>query len=281
MSQIKQISRISHHTLTTTGATNFTIPSTEDFTVPNAWVSTDLALSELGVLEGHDKLFIRIDDGIFQIPLSTSTGTTALNLWSAGTGTNTVVLSGSNPLIKSGARSVIAGKNNSSSGENGLVIGETNVLTGNNSAILGGIGITGSSNNTAYVPTLNINTTPAAGSSSDRVLVRSTGGTVNSVLQTSFASLEAFDEVTASGYTATTSATTIFVDSSSNNVTVTLPDATLNGGRKYTVKSTANSAYTVTLGTSLAQTIDNSLTAVLSYLDAVTVVSDGKSWWIV
>ena len=226
MSIIKQFSRISHHTLTATGATNFTVPPSEDFTT-SGWTSNDLALSEFGVLEGHDQLFIRIDDGIFQVPLSTSTGSTGAFLWSAGTGANTAVLSGTNPADSSGNGNIIGGYTNSISGNGNivggytnsisgdlsLVVGETNVstvdngfitgenntsnlktvlisgsgnlLTCNASAILGGTGITGTSNNTAYVANLNIDSTPAAGDATQDILVRSTGGTINAIAQTS------------------------------------------------------------------------------------------------
>jgi hypothetical protein len=73
---INQYSRISHHTITTTGSTLFSVPTTEDFST-GTWTSTDLALSEFGVKEGTDQLFIRIDDDIFQIPLVTMTGATS------------------------------------------------------------------------------------------------------------------------------------------------------------------------------------------------------------
>lgn len=76
MGLINQYSRISHHTLTTTGATQFSVPATEDFS-NGTWTSSDLALSEFGVKEGTDQLFIRIGDGIFQVPLTTSTGSTS------------------------------------------------------------------------------------------------------------------------------------------------------------------------------------------------------------
>ena len=69
-------SRIKHHTISATGTTIFTIPPSEDFT-DGTWVSTDLVNSEFGVKSSTDQLFIRIDDGIFQIPLVTSTGSTS------------------------------------------------------------------------------------------------------------------------------------------------------------------------------------------------------------
>lgn len=66
MSIKTQYSRISHHT--TTDGSNFTVPSSEDFT-DGTWTASDLALSEIGVKEDTDQVFIRIDDEIFEFAL--------------------------------------------------------------------------------------------------------------------------------------------------------------------------------------------------------------------
>ena len=65
MAIINQYSRISHHTLSSTGAT-FTVPSTEDFTT-GSWLTTDLALSEIGVDEGGQKIYMRVGNTIKEI----------------------------------------------------------------------------------------------------------------------------------------------------------------------------------------------------------------------
>ena len=93
--------------------------------------------------------------------------------------------------------------------------------------------------------------------------------------------IEGIVEVT-TDYSAATSATTIFVDSSSNDVTVYLPDATLTSGKKFTVKNVSNSDYVVTLSANLySQNIDDASTEGVSYLDAITVISNGANWWII
>ena len=62
MSIIKQYSRLSHHTVSTTGSA-FTIPSgsIEDFT-GGTWEITDLVKSEIGVNEMTGLVSIRIGD---------------------------------------------------------------------------------------------------------------------------------------------------------------------------------------------------------------------------
>jgi len=62
---INQYSRISHHTLTTTGTTAFSVPLSEDFS-DGSWTPTDLALSEIGVKEGTDQAFLRIGNTIHE-----------------------------------------------------------------------------------------------------------------------------------------------------------------------------------------------------------------------
>jgi hypothetical protein len=63
---IKQFSRISHHTVTT-GVT-FSVPSNEDPT-GGTWAISDLALSEIGVDELNNKVYIRIGSNINEIGL--------------------------------------------------------------------------------------------------------------------------------------------------------------------------------------------------------------------
>ena len=79
MSLITQYSRISHHTITPSGTT-FTVPSQEDFTSSTSpWTTTDLALSEFGVNEADNKLYVRIGTHINEVFLNgnelTFTGT--------------------------------------------------------------------------------------------------------------------------------------------------------------------------------------------------------------
>jgi len=75
MSLKTQYSRLKHHTLTNEITSPpvspeivFTVPLQEDLT-NGTWLPTDLALSEIGVLEGTKQAFIRIDDEILEISL--------------------------------------------------------------------------------------------------------------------------------------------------------------------------------------------------------------------
>lgn len=75
MGLIKAFSRLSHHTLTTPGLT-FSVPLQEDFTIQGttmSWTSTDLCLSEIGVNEADQKVFIRIGGTVSQL-INSNTG---------------------------------------------------------------------------------------------------------------------------------------------------------------------------------------------------------------
>jgi len=80
MPLIKQYSRISHHTITTsglTGSTIFTVPSTEDLS-SGTWTVNDLALSEIGVAESLGRVFIRVGNNIKEFNLGTGGTSTAI-----------------------------------------------------------------------------------------------------------------------------------------------------------------------------------------------------------
>ena len=72
MAIIQQNSRISHHTITTP-STGFTVPVQEDFTT-GTWSSSDLCLSEFGVNEADQKLYMRIGNTVKQIQFVGATG---------------------------------------------------------------------------------------------------------------------------------------------------------------------------------------------------------------
>jgi hypothetical protein len=65
MAKITQYSRISHHTIagSASAGLTFSVPAQEDFT-DGTWTPYDLALSEIGVNEQDERVFIRIDDEI-------------------------------------------------------------------------------------------------------------------------------------------------------------------------------------------------------------------------
>lgn len=80
MAIIQQNSRISHHTLTSIGAT-FSVPSQEDFTSKTSpWTPNDLCLSEIGVNEGDGRVYIRIGNGIKEFDFKGPTGSGGENL---------------------------------------------------------------------------------------------------------------------------------------------------------------------------------------------------------
>ena len=81
----EQYSRISHHTISLTGTTGtpFTVPATEDFT-NGSWTPFDLALSEIGVDEFQEKVFIRVGNDIKQICTDCASGATGTGTTSSG-----------------------------------------------------------------------------------------------------------------------------------------------------------------------------------------------------
>jgi hypothetical protein len=83
----------------------------------------------------------------------------------------------------------------------------------------------------------------------------------------------------------TTSATlpltieTAFADATAGSITLTLPDAVANKGKKFTVTKTDDSNnYLVTLSAATGQLIGPRLTTVLTGVDSVTVQSNGVKW---
>ena len=145
----KQHSRISHHTVTTSGSA-FTIPSgsIEDFTL-GTWDITDLALSEIGVNEGDGTVAIRVGSEIKEFVMSGSisggisavvddtspqlggdlnlngqdiTGTGNISINTTSTATPILLLTATND--SSDASPIIDLKRNSSSPSNGDYLGQ-------------------------------------------------------------------------------------------------------------------------------------------------------------
>lgn len=70
-------------------------------------------------------------------------------------------------------------------------------------------------------------------------------------------------------------------DITSNNVTVTLPDATIGNGIEVGVKVAGVATNTLTIATVSSQTIDNSNTKALTTDNAsMIVISNGSNWYI-
>ena len=74
----------------------------------------------------------------------------------------------------------------------------------------------------------------------------------------------------------------LLCDASSNSVTVNLPSASDSINTVYYVKKIDSSGNTVTIDGNSNETIDGSLTQVISVqYDSLTVVSDGSNWHII
>jgi hypothetical protein len=74
---------------------------------------------------------------------------------------------------------------------------------------------------------------------------------------------------------------TLLVTCSTADITITLPDATLNRGRLYNIKKVDQTAYSVLLVPDGSQTIDGELTGEIDTPnDNLTIQSDGSNWRI-
>jgi hypothetical protein len=87
--------------------------------------------------------------------------------------------------------------------------------------------------------------------------------------------------VKTSAYIITPADEVILANASGGSFAVTLPTA-VGSARAFSVKKTDASASTVTVNTTLGQTIDGGTTAVLRVqYESITVVSDGANWFII
>jgi hypothetical protein len=114
----EQYSRISHHTSSITGTTGipFTVPATEDFT-NGSWTPFDLALSEIGVDEFQEKVFIRVGNNIKEFNLG-SGSTSGSTLWEIGSsGTDSIKAINSTGLDATGDYALAIGSATTASGD--------------------------------------------------------------------------------------------------------------------------------------------------------------------
>lgn len=96
---------------------------------------------------------------------------------------------------------------------------------------------------------------------------------------TSFNGVQQAITTKTANYTVTSNDYTVLVDTTSGNVTITLPDANTNTGGVFVIKK-ISSDNTVTINTTSSQPIDGSLTYTLtSNFSKVTVQSTGGSAW--
>jgi hypothetical protein len=77
-----------------------------------------------------------------------------------------------------GSNSHSGGINTLANGLNSFIHSSASTVTGDRSVVLGGKNITGSTNDTVYVPNLNINTAPANDNALTQVLARANDGTI-------------------------------------------------------------------------------------------------------
>ncbi|VAW48517.1 Phage tail fibers, partial [hydrothermal vent metagenome] len=82
-------------------------------------------------------------------------------------------------------------------------------------------------------------------------------------------------------YTATDSDHVILVNSSSGNVTITLPAVSGVSGRVYIFKKTSADGNNVIIDGNASETIDGAVTKTFStQYEVVTIISDGTVWWV-
>ena len=83
-----------------------------------------------------------------------------------------------------------------------------------------------------------------------------------------------------SDYTATYTDRTILIDSTSNDVTITLPTA--SGNTAVYILKNINNTNTITIETNGSEEIDGSTDGfILAYLhEVIRIQSDGTNWWI-
>ncbi len=92
--------------------------------------------------------------------------------------------------VANGLGSYAGGSDSSASGITAFIHSFGSVVTGDRSAVLGGQNITGSTDDTVYIPHLNIGLTDS-GTTTDKILVKSSDGTVKEVDQSTISGLQA------------------------------------------------------------------------------------------
>lgn len=86
---------------------------------------------------------------------------------------------------------------------------------------------------------------------------------------------------TTTDITLTASNEVVYCDATSGAITVTLPAAASNSGRRYYIKKIDVSANAVTIDGNGSETIDETTTKVLaSQYDSATIHTDGTEWWV-
>jgi hypothetical protein len=118
----------------------------------------------------------------------------------------------------------------------------------------------------------------------DSLIIAGTGITkvyddVANTLTLSTNNAETITTTTSATYTITDANSILLCDTASNAITVNLPTAIGRQGKIYKIKC-INAANNVTIDGNGTQTIDGNLTFILTFLDALTIVSDNSNWFI-
>ena len=74
---------------------------------------------------------------------------------------------------------------------------------------------------------------------------------------------------------------TVLVDTTGGNITITLPNATSNEGKEFTVKRITAGANTLTIDTSGGNIDDSATISMPTLYESLTMQSDGTDYWIV
>jgi len=103
---------------------------------------------------------------------------------------------------------------------------------------------------------------------------------INGELNTTEGIVRSVEIITATTDTLDGSNDIVFLDATTNAVTITLPPAATDAGRVYEIKC-INSDNVVTVDGDGTETIESELTQVLTIGEAITVVSDGSNWQVI
>jgi hypothetical protein len=88
--------------------------------------------------------------------------------------------------------------------------------------------------------------------------------------------------ISSTTYAATEADSVLLVNAASDNIAISLPQASTVLGKRFDIKKIDSSAHTVTITTYGAETIDGSTTQLLAnQYTSLTFVTDGSNWYII
>jgi hypothetical protein len=125
-----------------------------------------------------------------------------------------------------GAASFASGIGSIAQTDGTFIHSENSIVTGQRSVVLGGQNITGSTNDTVYVPYLNLNLTPTLNNSNTEILSRNTGtGQVEYTALSAFTSLDTF----VTGFTYNPASNTFTISQNQGQPDLTASIGTVSG----------------------------------------------------